>query len=309
MKKFVLATAALVTALPVWGQQGAGEQEVTEAQLAIVALGPLPQRKYRMPKRDEAKEMERAMKDVMEEMEKQAKERGEKFDKDLAPGSSAKPILLENHPDETPPNSVYIKRRENADAHGSSEGWRSIRVAYNNAAAFKKVPAGKALSFFRRDDMKARDNMEHYAKFQGGLQPGSRTMMFLQPTGTGRRPWKGEPKITLLNLDSETMAEKDLVVRNFSSAPVATMIGKKKVLLNPGEFRSYDFNAAEGKLHRFVAVEGRKKIVYTNIKVDSGSVTVIAFYNANPKTNSGFKTGVFRTSLPMPPKPEPAEQP
>jgi len=288
-----------------------GLKEVVYAQVAVVALGPRPVRRYKMPKGAELREMKKEIEALQKEHTAEAKNHGRKHKGgQQGPGANNQPVLLAPHRDEVPPASLYLKEKMKEGTAKNAPAYEYIPVGYNNSPSFKKIQAGVALKFLRKVDA-ARNEMEEYISLDLGVSPGSRSVVFLRPTGKGSKLWEGDPKVSVLNLDSPALAEKDLLVKNFSNKTVSCVIGEKRMVINPLESKSYKFNAAAGSLHRFQAVEmtGKKTLVNTGIRVHSSAVNLIVFYPAHPQTNAGKDVGVMRTAMPMPKKPpEPKEK-
>lgn len=256
------------------------------AYVSVVALGPVPQRKYKMPDEDD--------------LEKIAGEAGgdgrpeRKGGKGDA-GAGAIPILLPPVSGSTPPGALYYKSPK-PPAEGSP--WARLRVGFNNATSITPVPAGITLQLHKSD----RDKNSGYQQYMTipALLPASQVIVFLSPRGSGSRPWRKEPKISALNIRSQALRNKNVLVRNFSSKSVAVKLaGGEPSVLKAGQRKSFNVVVPKGKFTQVAAIiaSSRKPLINTVIRVPKRSLTVMAFYDADPITNGGKNVGVFRTTV------------
>jgi hypothetical protein len=103
----------------------------------------------------------------------------------------------------------------------------------------------------------------------------------------------------VLNIGSQALADKHIIVRNFSSRPVAFKLNdEKSLVLSSGQRTSMRMDK-EASFNRVLAadVNSRQALMNTVLRLRSNTLNVFAFYDANEKTNGGNKIGVFRTTV------------
>lgn len=249
-------------------------EKVAVAHVSLVALGSVPARRY-----GEDEDLERP------ESRSKKKRRS---------GIALLPPLEGT----VPPSILYYKIAQTEFKHKNDE-WNPIRVGYNRAAPSVKVPAGQSLAtHIKMRNRGQRSGYEPYLKIPR-LQPGAQMLCFLFNREGGKMSWKLEPKISMLNLNSQALCDKNLLIRNFSDAAVTYIMGNKKPeILASGQRKSFKLEKSIA-YHRVAAIEGqqRRLIMNVSVRVPDEAFTVFAFYNKDPKTNTGKSVGVFRATL------------
>lgn len=271
------------------------------AHMSVVALGPIPQRRYKMPDDDDLEDIKSG-----EDGGAPVGSSGGGSDPATAgnqgkgarpardPGAGDIPILLPPMAGAVPPSTLYYKLPK---APPNGNPWGRIRVGFNNATSVTKVHAGVPLDLHSIDRAK-NSAYRSYLKLPP-LEPWSQVVVFLTPSRKGKTPWKSEPTFSVLNLRSQALLDKNVLVRNFSNEPVAFIIDDNQpVTLNSGQRKSFVIAKKDG-FHRVAAiqVQGKVPVLNTSLRFPTGTLTVMAFYNAEPQTNGGKTVGAFRTTL------------
>ncbi|MFK7911170.1 MAG: hypothetical protein AB8F34_11320 [Akkermansiaceae bacterium] len=250
------------------GATGKGTEK-PKTEISIVALGPKPTRKYKNVEGGEA------------------------------------PIMLLAKPGETPPPRLYYKGKEKGD---KKTRWLTFNVPFNNPSAMREVAPGKALDLFRKTGGGEEARYERYVTIPAG-EEGSRRIFFLSPAAKGPTPWDTPPRIRTISISAESMKGKQFILKNLSRFTVLHAFGDNVVSVEPMKTISYK-RAKTGQLYRLAARYGtQKKIIYnTAVRLNGdGHIQLYALYDANPRTNSSRSVGVFRTMIPAPQKPLPAQ--
>jgi len=247
-------------------------EKVAVAHVSLVALGSVPARRYG---------------------EDEDRERPESRSKKKQGTGTA---LLPPLEGTVPPSILYYKVAQTDSKHKNDE-WNPIRVGYNRAAPSVKVPAGQSLATYMRNRGQ-RSGYKPYLKIPR-LQPGAQMLCFLFNREGGKMSWQFEPKISMLNLNSQALCDKNLLIRNFSDESITYIMGDKKpAILASGQRKSFKLDKSIA-YHRVAAIEGQQLrfIMNTSVRVPDEAFTVFAFYNRNPQTNSGKSVGVCRATL------------
>jgi len=215
-------------------------------------------------------------------------------------------VLLPPRKGSVPPSILYYRiESDNPEVEDEvkgdgkmveSEPWLKLRVGFNRGTSVASVSAGKPLVFFLRRS----GETSPYLKLTA-LLPDAQVLCFLSTSTSGKTPWLKSPKVSLLNLKSQAMEDKNFLVRNFSDQSVSLVIGKGKgvsELLGPGKRRSYKLDQIVS-YHRIAAKEKGKRslIINTSLRVPKDALTVIVFYNIKPKTKRSKSIGVFRATV------------
>jgi len=294
MIRFSFLLCSLLT-LSLFGAAGAGlsaqeskkEEKLSNlsAYVSVVALGPVPQRKYKMPDAKDLEKIAGAGGDDRPERKGQGK---------ADSGAGEIPILLPPVSGSTPPSALYYKSPK---PPSGGNPWSRFRVGYNNATSISPVPAGITLELHKLD----RDNNSGYKSYMTipPMVPASQVIIFLTPGDTGTRPWRKDPRISALNIRSQALLDKNFIVRNFSSKAVALKLaGGEAEVINAGERKIYNVEQ-QGKYTQVAAIiaSSRKPLINTVVRVPKKTLTVLAFYDADPVTNGGKSVGVFRTTV------------
>lgn len=261
-----------------------GDKVQGSAYISIVAVGPKPKNRFELPGKKEMQELRDELGDG--EIE------GVKVNRSDHAGI---PIPLPPLAGMTPPSSLYMRK---VDSKDSDPEWSRLRVGFNGSTAITKVSSGIGLTLYSRHQ-KGDLRYKPYLKLPE-LSPGSQMMVFLLPSGKGKRPWLKEPKVSELHLHSKGLRGKNLLFRNYASQTVAIAMGEgKPIILRTGQRRSRKLDRDAG-YQRVSAVTGGKNkesLLNTTVRVSEGDLTVIVFYDANPETNAGKAVGVFRVAV------------
>lgn len=273
-----------VVGSPRVGQAKKGDLTPT-AHLSFIALGAVPRRRYQTP---DGVGVER--------------KRG------------AEAFLLPPLEGAVPPLVLYYRSRYEAmkinegnpastheeggsDGGVEKSGWSKLRVGFNRGVIVSEVVAGVSLVFYTRQAGKEGKYVE-YVKLPA-LLPGSQVLCFLSSSNRGLQPWKSPPKISKLNLHAKALRDKNLLVRNFSDQAVSFAVEKGAAhILAPGQRKSYRLEGVSSSYRMLaMAKQPRRAIMNTSVRVPEGSLTVIVFFKASPKTQAGKSVGVFRLSV------------
>lgn len=265
-----LAVMASLNVKPAQGKERAKPERV--AEVSIVALGPKPPRRYKQVK-----------------------------------GSDA-PAMLLARAGEVPPSRLYYKVKQakekktkgrklrRIEAGEEKVKWRSFNISFNNPSGMKAVPSDQELVLY----LKKRGAAE-YEKYVTipAAKAGTRQVVFLLPSTTGKWLWRDPPLVRSISLDSKVLRGKQFILKNFSRFPVMHAFDKSVTEVSPMEMISYK-RVKAGELYRLAACYGtQKKILYnTAVRMDGeGHIHLFALYDATPGTNSGRSVGVFRTMI------------
>ena len=225
---------------------GKGTWEETYSQVGIVALGPVPPRRYKIPGAKEQREIEEAIKEI-EKTSGSSESAGRQKEKSRQPPSPAEGLAgnarpLDPDPDEIPPSSLHYRLPVPKGKPGDTRRpWKALRVTFNNSGSLQKIPAGVPLPLFLEQppDGSKRTGPE-YLRIPA-LRPKAKLLVFLHPQGKGRKPWKGRAKASVLDIRSTALAGKAILLKNYSSRTVMTRIGRgnQPVALRPGQHKSF----------------------------------------------------------------------
>jgi len=160
-------------------------------------------------------------------------------------------------------------------------------------------PAGEEMVLYRKNKIKDAIYTK-YCVIPSGRE-GSQRVVFLRPSGKGRKCWEASPQVRLLSLHTKKNRGKFLILMNLSRWTVLHALDGKLREVLPGKVISYTRSNVK-KRYRIAAFYGRKKeVLYrTAIKLNPDrGLLILAFYDANPKTNLGRSVGVFRAFITM----------
>lgn len=245
-------------------QSRGAEQELSlQTKIMIVALGPVPPRRYSV-----------------------GKNRGDA-------------AMLLPQVGEVPPSKLYYKGLvDNAKNSKAEETWRPFQIAFNNTTAMRSIKAGGEFVLYR----KVADGYEPYVTVPTG-EVGMRRVVFLSPSSllkNENRPWMDRPQVTVISPDAGRLKDKHFVIKNLSRMTVLHAFGDTVANVDPGQLIGYRRNR-QGVLYHLAARYGKqRKIIYNMaVKLGKGSgIHLYALYDAIPDTNAGRAVGVFRMVLP-----------
>ncbi|MBT8043866.1 MAG: hypothetical protein KJO79_02850 [Verrucomicrobiae bacterium] len=269
----------------------------TAAHMSIVALGPIPSRRYKMPDGSDLEDIESGASDTVKPDTKEdsgkARKGGAGIEGSGNSGAADIPLLLDPVEGTIPPPALFYETPKAKNRNS----WSRLRVGFNNATAVGPVPAGIPLALYSTN-RKARTNYKKFLTLSP-LKPATQVILFLTPQGTAKRPWSKPPQVSVLNIRSMELADKNVLVRNFADYPVAFKLNDNDpVVLAPKQRKSFTLD----KKHSFnrvlaMDVSTRKPIIKTGVRLRNNTLNILAFYNANAKTNGGKKIGVFHTAV------------
>lgn len=251
-------------------------KELIPPKVGLIALGPKPGRRYRMPNEKDKKEMQEVLGDS-----------SAKGGKD-SPGSQA--VMLEIPEFAAPPGQVYFRIRGKED-----KKWSQLTIGFNNQVGMRKVPMLKELSLFRQIE----DNQGRGVLFKlPALKPNSQTLLFLTPRGKGDRRWRSSPKVTAVPLTWSADDNTRVLLINASNQPVLMRIGDNKpfkLAINSRKTVSLDRPLKQKRVRLIAKGANDSRIaIQDSIRPVKGLTKVYAFYQASPKTNGGRTLGVYR---------------
>jgi len=257
----------------VWSESESSEHQAHREELSqplayvsLVALGPRPARRFKVPRSGK-----------------------------VNANSSGIPIPLDPREGTEPPRSLYLK---------DGESWRRCSLGFNRSGGVLKVPSAESLSFYQRG--KSPDGKEavfqSYLRLPK-LNPASQWIVFLEPQrgrGMGKRIWKKEPSVSVLRLNSKPMKDKNVLFRNGSSVAIVFYWKEGAPhVLKSGRRVSFKLPPKKGGYRVRAELGGKKKMLLFNstIKVSHECLTVVAFYDESSKNHAGKPVGVSRMSV------------
>lgn len=228
------------------------------AEVAIIALGPKPVRKF----------------GIIE--------------------GSVEPVMLLAHAGETPPARLYYRI---TGACGKDATSGVVQVAFNRASSFRKIPAGRELTLYRKMD--SGDEHESYITLPA-FPPATRRIIFLLPSQVATASWEESPVIKMLALENPEFAEKQFILVNFAKCVVQHAFEDRVEAVPPDRMIGYGRDDV-GEIYRLAARYGReRKIIYnTAVRLcGEGHIQLFVLHHANPESNAGRDIGVVRMILP-----------
>lgn len=254
-----------MTIIAVTCDQSRGEEQELSLQtkVMVVALGPVPPRRYSEGK------------------------------------SRRDAAMLLPQVGEVPPSKLYYQGlKDDVKNPKAVETWKPFQIAFNNTTAMRSIKAGEEFVLYR----KLADGYEPYVTVPAG-EVGMRRVVFLTPSSLSRnknRPWMDKPHVTVISPDAGRLKDKHFVIKNLSRMTVLHAFGDTVANVDPGQLIGYRRNR-QGVLYHLAARYGKqRKIIYNMaVKLGKGSgIHLYALYDAMPDTNAGRAVGVFRMVLP-----------
>jgi len=237
------------------------EEPFLERKIMLVALGPLPPRRYN-----------------------QETERGDS-------------AMLLPEKNEVPPNRLYYQiKGKDSDPQGK---WAAIQLAFNNMAAMHSIEAEKDLLLYRKTSSGYEPYVNVPAGAAGVssivfLTPSSSK----QNTS---KPWLAKPDVTTISPGLPSFQGKQVIIANLSKLDVLHAFDEKLTRVDPGQIIAYHRKRPGVLYHLAARYGREKKIIYNMaIRLEShGEAHLYALYDAMPSTNAGRSVGVFRMIFPI----------
>jgi len=255
--------------------QEAGESTVDQTadskakpltEIAVVAVGPAPPRRY----------------------------------KDA--GGNAPPIMLLPTPGEIPPSRLYYKGRSSSE--GKSD-WQTFNVTFNNPSTMKSVVPEKSLSLYRKDKESGEYKL-YVTIPPGTLGSRRVFFLIPSTTGRklwDKPPLVRTINLDSKTLEGKQFILKNLssftVLHAFANSVTSVPPMKTISYTRPKSGELYRLAARYGTQKKIIYNTAVKLDTHGNIQL-------FALYNASPQTNAGRSVGVFRMMIPARPAAETA---
>ena len=266
-----------------------GEHSSLCAYFSIVALGPVPARRYRIASSSLAN-----------------KHSAETSRADTQ--KSFPPVLLPPADGEIPPPCLYYPKKVMIHGKKKQIRWSRINLGFNQFVGVVRVPAGKSMALSRKRKAGRKFVYENYLRLPA-LALGSQSLVFLSPRGSAYYSggkvcsrWMDSPKVSVLDLTSSPMLHKSGVIRNFSHQTICYYWrGEQVKVLAPGQRRSFSIseNKKNNRITVFIKTSAGQRFVLmeADVERDTKSFSVIAAYDAHPKSNAGNPVGIFFSKI------------
>lgn len=233
-----------------------------QSKLMLVALGPMPPRRY---------------------------------SEDTKRGDAAMLLPMEG---EVPPNQLYYRVSDNA--REASGKWMPFPLAFNNTTAMKSVKAGVELILHRKladgyEPYVTIPELEVGMRHVVFLTPSSKGK-------SKHRPWFHGPQVTLVSPDSAGLTGKQFMIKNLSGKKVLHAFGESIASIEPGDLLAYRRSQSGVLYRLAARYGDKRHIIYNMaVRIDEESgAHLYALYDARAETNAGRSVGVFRMVVPVP---------
>ena len=238
------------------------QDQSLQSKLMIVALGPMPPRRY---------------------------------SEDTKRGDSAMLLPME---DEVPPHQLYY--RVSGNAREAASEWMPFPVAFNNTTAMKSVKAGAELLLHRKFAdryepyvrIPGLDVGRHHVVF---LTPSPKIK-------AKHRPWVHRPQVTVISPHSAGLLGKQFMIKNLSGEKVLHAFGDSIASIEPGDLLAYRRSQSGVLYRLAARYGKKRHIIYNMaVRIDEGSGThLYVLFDARAETNAGRSVGVFRMVVSVP---------
>lgn len=233
-----------------------------ETKLAIVALGPMPPRRYSA---------------------------------DTKRGDAVMLLPLDG---EVPPNKLYYQAGDiTPEVSGK---WRALPVAFNNTAVMTAIKAEVGLTLYRKHSkhyepyamIPALDAGARHVVFLTPALGGN----------YNRSLWMHRPRVAVVSPDSGSLWDKQFMIKNLSGQKVMHAFGESVRSIEPGDLLAYRRSQSGVLYRLAARYGKKRRILYNMaVRIDEGSGThLYALYDAREETNAGRSVGVFRMVVPPP---------
>ena len=259
---FVLAQAlTIVTAI--CQEQGEKVNEpkdlIPKAQIMVIALGPVPARKYS----NNNKRGDAAM---------------------LLPAIG-----------EVPPSQLYYKAEDTYSTAPSK--WRPFRIAFNNNSVMCDIRAGRDFLLYRK--LASRYELYVVIPAGGVGTKRVVLLTSASLSSNPATPWNEKPKLTIVAMESASLRDKQFAIKNLSKIDVLHAFDQKVANVRPGQLIAYRRNRKGVLYHLAARYGSERKMIYNmavHFERDS-TLHLYVLYDAIPATNAGRLVGVFRMVL------------
>lgn len=258
--KFIVILVVLVIPAKSVESREQTREPLLERQVMLVALGPLPPRRY-----------------------------GQKIKR-----GDAAMLLPKEH--EVPPNKLYYRAKgKDQDVAGE---WVGLQLAFNNIAAMHSVEAGRDLVLYRKNPSGYERYVTVPAEAAGitsivFLTPPS-------PGKNKSQSWLSKPHVTIISPSLPSLKGKQVIIANLSKLHVLHAFDEKVTSVDPGQIIAYHRKRPGVLYHLAARYGIEKKMIYNMaIRLEShAGAHLYALYDALPATNAGRSVGVFRLMMP-----------
>ena len=177
-------------------------------------------------------------------------------------------------------------------------------MGFNTAPVFKAVPANKPLKIRYFENGEKDDELSFYMTSEP-VVGGSRTLAIMSPPDKPPLMWKSSPKrVQMINLELALKQNKNLVFVNHLPDPVyVEMFGQKMVKIGGDKVIAVPVPDGGRPFAEYEAFKDQKRteaISFGSFALARRTVTVLAFYPANPKVNGGSKIASFCNTISLP---------
>lgn len=239
------------------------KQKTDLAYISLIALAPAPSRRYQKPPPTE----------------------------DHPPGSST---LSAHSPGSFPPSTLLIRSDANKE---SKKPCTRLRVGFNTSPGIQPVPANKTIRLNPTPDHHAGYHTPYLTLPK--LKAATHSLVFLSRQEHGTTQWLKKPEVCVINMSTKQRVSKNMLICNFSNQSVSYRINQKiRNTLKPG--KNTNLILPKGRRYHQIkaSVTGAPSNLFdTSMRLTKHTITVLVFYNANPRTNAGKSVGVFKTTV------------
>lgn len=204
-----------------------------------------------------------------------------------------KMIMLAPSPGEIPPQTLFYQTIEK-----KKTVWKSLTIPSNTRPLAFDLPAPTALALYKEPFKPSIDKAPApFLKFPS-VEPGGQYFLVILPREQGANAWSKAPFTAAIDLKSKEYARADCLLINYSGKDLQTLFGTKEKTIPTGEKIIYR-RVAKGKNIRVASkYEGRKMWIFNrSLKASKEKISLIIFYDANPKTNAGRDVGALFTEI------------
>jgi len=175
-------------------------------------------------------------------------------------GQTSPPLMLPASPYEIPPFKIYHKET-------------SINIPFNSTPKFITVPAETTFTLYRKKPTSPNQHQKYITI--PALLPGSKTLLILRPSGKGETLWKPPPMTNFINFKSNTLKNKNLLIKNLSPYTIKQKINNLSQFIRPQQTLVQNLSS-KTLLHRISA---------TFIRTPSANnLTIFILHNSKPNS-------------------------